>query len=53
MVLMVKGGDKEFVADAHIDSFIKKGYVIDGVAPTPKAAEVVEKPKKPRKAKSE
>lgn len=54
MVLMVKDGKKEFVADVHIDSFIKKGYVIDGVAPTPKAdAPAVEKPKKTKKAKSE
>ena len=54
MVLMVKDGKKEFVADAHINSFIKKGYaVVDGVAPKPKAPVAEEKPKKTRKAKSE
>lgn len=53
MVLMVKDGIKEFVADVHIDSFIKKGYVIDGVAPKPEDPVVEHKPKKPKKAKTE
>lgn len=37
MVLMVKDGNYVHVADAHINSFIKKGYAVaDGVVPTPK-----------------
>ena len=54
MVLMVKDGNKEYVADVHIDAFTRMGYVIDGVAPTPKAEAptAVEKPKTPRKPKA-
>lgn len=36
MKLMYKDGKYEYVADAHFDSFIKKGYAVaDGVPPTP------------------
>lgn len=37
MKLMVKDGNYVHVADAHIESFTKKGYTVtDGVAPQPK-----------------
>ena len=54
MVMMEKDGKREFVADVHINSFIKKGYaVVGGVAPKSKAPVAEEKPKKPKKAKPE